>query len=94
MRWSAGEGGDPCALTAAAIAAAAPLLNNSGASTGLGYNFTVNSVSYSSATCANATLTQGLPVTVTVTYPCQLKIFGHNYAPTCVLTASTTQVLQ
>jgi Flp pilus assembly protein TadG len=89
-----GQGGDPCAIAAATIAAAAPLLNNSGsAATGIGYTFLVNSVSYG-ATCSNATLTQGAPVTVTTTYPCVLKIYGHNYAPSCVLTAQTAEVLQ
>ncbi len=88
------QGGDPCSIAAATIAAAAPLLNNSGsASTGIGYTFTVNSVAYGS-TCPNATLNQGATVTVTTTYPCSLKIYGHNYVPSCVLTAQTAEVLQ
>ena len=92
-----GQGGDPCAITASTVAAAAPLLKNTGSSTtGLGYSFTINSVSYtaSPASCNNATLNQGAPVIVTVTYPCVLKVYGHNFAPTCYLTASTTEVLQ
>jgi Flp pilus assembly protein TadG len=89
-----GQGGDPCAIAAATIAASAPTLNNSGsAATGIGYTFLVNSVSYG-ATCANATLTQGASVTVTTTYPCVLKIYGHNYAPSCYLTAQTAEVMQ
>jgi Flp pilus assembly protein TadG len=89
-----GQAGDPCAISAATIAAAAPLLANTGSSsTGLGYGFTVNSVAYGS-TCPTATLNQGASVTVTTTYPCALKVYGHNFAPSCVLTASTTEVLQ
>jgi len=98
---SRGQTNDPCALGAATIAAAAPLLKNTGSTTGLGYSFTVyttatSSTTYSSGTpsCTSAVLTQGQPVTVRVTYPCVLKVFQANYMPTCQLTAQTTEVVQ
>jgi Flp pilus assembly protein TadG len=97
-----GQTGDPCAIAASAIAAAAPLLKNTGnASTGIGMTFTVYTTATAStaytampATCSNAALTQGMPVTVATTYPCLLKVFGANYVPTCTLKAQTTEVVQ
>jgi Flp pilus assembly protein TadG len=40
------------------------------------------------STCTN--LVSGETVTVTIQYPCNLMIFGVNYAPGCTLTAATT----
>jgi len=88
------QGGDACALTAQTVANAAPMLANTGsASTGLGFTMTINSVAYTSS-CASAVLTPGAPVILTVTYPCKLVVYGTNFAPSCKLTASTTEVLQ
>jgi len=40
-------------------------------------------------------LTQGATVTVKVTYPCNLKVFGVNFAPSgCTLTAITAESVQ
>ena len=41
-----------------------------------------------------ASLTQGYQVSVTGTYGCNLTIFGHNFAPSCKLTATTSEVVQ
>lgn len=94
-----GQPGDPCSITAATIAAAAPLMKNTGSTTGLGYTFQVyttatTSQTYTSTTCSTAPLTQGQPVTVTMTYPCVLKVFNANYVPSCTLKARTTEVVQ
>lgn len=92
-----GQGSDPCSLAAATVAAAAPSLKNTGSSTtGFGFTFVIAGTTYTSnpPTCSSATLTQGAPVIVTVTYPCSLKVYGRNLAPTCYLTAQTTEVLQ
>ncbi len=92
-----GQGSDPCSLAAATVAAAAPMLKNTGSSaTGFGFTFVVGGTTYTSnpPTCSSATLTQGAPVVMTVTYPCSLKVYGKNLAPTCYLTAQTTEVLQ
>ena len=89
-----GQGGDPCSLTASTVAAAAPLLQNTGSSaTGLGFTMTINATNYTNS-CTGAVLTQGSPALLTVTYPCHLVIFNKNFAPNCFLTASTTEVLQ
>jgi Flp pilus assembly protein TadG len=89
-----GQGGDACAITASTIAAAAPLLANTGSSTtGLGYNITINGVAYGS-TCPNATLNQGASVIVSTTYPCSLKVYSRTYVSNCYLNASTSEVLQ
>ena len=37
---------------------------------------------------------QNYLASVTVTYPCNLVIFGINFAPSCTLTAQTSQVIQ
>jgi len=37
---------------------------------------------------------QGQAASVTVTYPCNLKLFNYNPAPNCLLTAQTTEVIQ
>jgi len=98
---SRGAGGDPCSVAAAAIAAAAPLLSNSGATTGIGYSFTIYTTTSTSTTfnsspptCSGATLVQGQQVTVSTTYPCSLKIFRVNYVPSCFLKAQTSEVTQ
>ena len=79
-----GQGGDPCAVSVGAIAAAAPLLQNTGSTTGIGYSILV----------AGATLTQGQPVKVTTTYPCSLLLYGVNAFPSCKLTAISAEVIQ
>jgi len=100
---SRGQVTDPCAAGAAAIAAAAPMLNNSGTSSGITYSFTVYttptaSTTYTSSTpsCVSATLTAGQAVTVATTYPCVLHIFSafHLVPPTCAFAAKTTEVVQ
>jgi Flp pilus assembly protein TadG len=96
---------DPCLAVANAVIAAAPNLSSSGAN---GLQLTVQldngAVSYgpvsaSSATCTAGAAylsqsTQGTNVTVTATYSCNLTIFGVNYAPSCVLSSSTTEQMQ
>jgi len=47
-----------------------------------------------SCTSEAADLTQYQQVVVTATYGCNLKIFGHNFAPNCLLTAQTSEAVQ
>lgn len=47
-----------------------------------------------STTGTAADLVQGDNVTVQITYPCQLTIFGTNFAPNCMLTAQTVEAIQ
>jgi Flp pilus assembly protein TadG len=37
---------------------------------------------------------QGLPAQVMATYPCNLTFLGHDFAPGCLLTAQTTELIQ
>ena len=88
---SRGQSTDPCLTTANAVYAAAPTLTKAT----LSFTFVFNGTSYPGATCSNASaLVQGLPAQVTVTYPCSLAVYGTNYAPTCLLTAKTTELVQ
>jgi len=47
-----------------------------------------------SCTAEAADLTQYQQVVVTATYGCNLTIFGHNFAPSCKLTATTSEAVQ
>ena len=47
-----------------------------------------------SCTSAAANLTQYQQVVVTATYGCNLTVFGHNFAPSCKLTATTSEAVQ
>ena len=95
---SRGQYTDPCSKVAAAVAAAAPNLSSSA----LAYTFVLNGTSYPGGSCNSPTTTtgpaanlvQGGIVKVTVTYPCNLRVYGTNYAPNCLLTAQTTELVQ
>jgi hypothetical protein len=50
--------------------------------------------SSSQITGAPAYVIQGEVASVTVTYPCNLVIYGFNYAPNCTLAAQTSEVIQ
>jgi Flp pilus assembly protein TadG len=47
-----------------------------------------------SCTGEAASLTPGQQVVVTATYGCNLTIFGHNFAPSCKLSATTSEAVQ
>ncbi len=89
---------DPCATAASAVQNAAPLLK----AANLTYTFVLNGASFSGSTCSSSSvnsgaagdLVQGQPATITVTYPCALKVYGVNYAPSCILMAKTTELVQ
>ncbi len=89
---------DPCATAASAVQGAAPSLKPAS----LTYSFVLNGASFNGSTCnspsvnsgAAGDLVQGQSATITVTYPCVLKVYGVNYAPNCLLTAKTTELVQ
>jgi Flp pilus assembly protein TadG len=89
---------DPCSDVTTTIAAASTLLK----STKLNYTFNLNGTTYTSSTtptssscpAGTALLSQGKPMTVTVTYPCTLLIYGKNLMPSCTLTAQVTELEQ
>ena len=95
---SRGQTLDPCATTASSVASAAPLLNTAN----ITYAFVLNGTSYSGATCSSSStstgaagnLVQGKAATVTITYPCTLAVYGVNIAPSCVLNAQLTELVQ
>ncbi len=37
---------------------------------------------------------QGQPATVTASYPCNLTVYGYNFAPGCTLTAQSTESVE
>ena len=84
---------DPCSDVSTTIAAASPLLK----AANLKYTFNLNGNVYTNKTTCTAgvaQLLQGFPVTVQVTYPCSLLIYGKNLLPSCTLTAQTTELEQ
>jgi len=89
---------DPCALVYNAVVAAAPSLNPSNMS--FSYTFNGNAQSGSSCSSASTTsgapaqLVQGTPISVTVTYPCSLAIYQANLVPSCLISASLTEIEQ
>jgi Flp pilus assembly protein TadG len=89
---SRGQTTDPCAATATAVGAAAPNLKTAN----LKFSFVLNGTAYSGATCSGAqtNLVEAQTAQVTVTYPCNLKFLGFNPAPSCTLTAQTTERVQ
>jgi Flp pilus assembly protein TadG len=95
---SRGQTTNPCSDAATAIQNAAPTLTPGN----LTYSFVLNGTSYTGSTCSSAdaysgaagNLQTGKSAQVTVSYPCNLQVFGINYAPTCNLTAQITELVQ
>jgi Flp pilus assembly protein TadG len=101
---SRGQTTDPCATTVTAVSGAS--LNLTAAT--LSYTIILNGNSYSgtssgfSPTCSSSSpttgaagnLSQGTPAQVTVTYPCNLAVYGANYGLNCTLKATTTELVQ
>jgi len=108
---SRGQTLNPCTTVSGPVFGATPNLTQSNmlftitigpAPGGSGSSFTLAS-NTANPTCgaANTTsapasdLTQGAMATVKVTYPCNLKVFGVNFAPSgCTLTAQTAESIQ
>jgi Flp pilus assembly protein TadG len=87
---SRGQTSDPCATTVSAFESAAPTLNTSS----LGFTIALNGVNVGGTSCPTATLVEGQPAQVTVTYPCNFS-FIYNFAPpSCTLKALTTEAIQ
>jgi len=93
---------DPCAAVGSAVTAAAPYLTASGTS-GIQLTVSLDNGAYSegptaasgiSCTAGSSYLLQATSATVTATYPCNLTIYGVNYAPNCELHASVTELVQ
>lgn len=95
---SRGQTTDPCKLASAAVESAAPLLTSSN----MAFTTTINGTVFTGATCSSSSTTTGAAgdmvvdttVTLKVTYPCTLTVYGKNYAPSCTLTAQTAEMIQ
>src|SRR5271155_3174527 len=102
---SRGQTVDPCGTAAPPFHGAAPNL----ATANLSFTFTITPPTGSTDTgypattmgyppsCTGAAghMLQGATVQVAVTYPCNLKVFGINYAPGgCTMTAQTAEAIQ
>jgi len=89
---------DPCALTSAAVFAAAPTLKQAN----LTFAYMLNGTPYSGTTCSSgsttsgaaANLVQGKSVQLTVSYPCSLAVYQHTYVPSCTLQAQLTEAVE
>jgi Flp pilus assembly protein TadG len=90
---------DPCGIASSAVIAAAPGLNPSQ----LTFSYSFNGSPYSGTSCSStslltgaaASLAGGTTATVTVSYPCNLSIFGRNFMPSgCSMKASTSEMVQ
>jgi len=99
LAMSRGNTTDPCATAAGAFVNAAPNLKSSS----LKFSYVLNGTSYgtytgsSASTCtAGATNIQnpGVSAKMTVSYPCSLSVFGHNYWPSCNLAVQATEIIQ
>lgn len=84
---------DPCNLVITTFLQTAAFLQPSS----LTFSFVVNGVSYPSTTgCSGnaANTAKGDLVTITVSYPCSLAVYGANLIPGCTLTSQVTEVMQ
>ena len=96
---SRGQTTDPCNLTATTFYGAAPGLTQAN----LTFTIVLDGTNVGGKTCSSgstttgaaADLVAGTPASVTVSYPCNLTIFGINFAPSgCTLTAQTSEDIQ
>ena len=89
---------DPCSAASTAVISASPMLKASN----LTFAYVMNGVAYSGTSCASTSYTSGAPsnlvvntpVTLTVTYPCNLAVYGANIVPNCLLKAQLTEMVQ
>jgi Flp pilus assembly protein TadG len=89
---------DPCAAASTAVISASPLLKASN----LTFAYVINGAAFSGTTCNSSSYTSGAagdlkvntPVTLTVTYPCNLAVYGANIVPNCLLKAQLTEMIQ
>lgn len=76
----------PIANTKSIVFASAPGMDSSKIALGF---LVAGTPCTTEAACATA-LQNGVPATLTLAYPCNLKVMGINFAPNCMLGASTT----
>ena len=94
---SRGSSTDPCAPAYGALKAAAPNFNAT--NLGAGLTVTVNGTASTKGETACATdlgttygASSGKSVSVSATYPCTIGVYGRNFAPTCQLAATVSEL--
>ena len=95
---SRGQITDPCSVASGAVIAASPTMN----SANFTFSYLLNATPYGGTSCSSTStstgpagnLVQGQPITVTVSYPCSLRTYNVNFAPTCNLQSSVTELVQ
>jgi Flp pilus assembly protein TadG len=89
---SRGVSSTPLTTTVSVVQSAAPSLASATLTIALSVNGTTCTTD---TTCTTAlSSAQGLPSTVTATYPCNLTVMGINFAPNCTLSAVTTMMVE
>jgi Flp pilus assembly protein TadG len=83
---SRGQTTNPCQGAVSRLYASATGLDQ----TDIAVTLNVNGTNYSSGTCPNVALNGGAVASVTASYPCEVTIFGIDFAPGCQLQSNTT----
>ena len=87
-----GSSGTPYQDTVNQIYLSAPSLTRANLTIQVSVNGTACSTD---TTCLNALASaQGRPASVSATYPCDLSIMGHDFAPGCTLSSQTTERIE
>ena len=94
---NSGQITDPCSTAATAFYHAAPYLTQSK----LTFSLSLNGTTYTGTSCnssststgAAGNLSSGSPATLTVTYPCNLSVYGRTWS-SFNLVAQTTELVQ
>jgi Flp pilus assembly protein TadG len=89
---------DPCSTASSAVISATPSLKSSN----LTFSLVLNGTTYSGTSCesnsyttgSSANMVQGKTAQLTVTYPCNLRIYRQNSFANCTLTANTAEIIQ
>ncbi len=102
---SRGNTTNPCSLAASTVQSALP---NGMVAASLTFTLVLNGVTFgpytgvSNATCSSSSnttgsagdLQQGKNAQLIVSYPCNLSVYGKNYAPSCTLSSQVTELVQ
>jgi Flp pilus assembly protein TadG len=95
---SRGSTTNPCTTASAAVYAASPRLTQASLTFAIELNGAyvagTAATPVASPSCATAALVSGQQAVVMVQYPCNVKLFSYNPAPTCTLTAQTAEAIQ
>lgn len=95
---SRGVSSDPCSDLSKTVTNGAPLLRSSNLTYSLAItpngSSTTSTYTGTSCTSAAAALTQNATAKVTINYPCNLKVYSRDLAPSCNLQAVDAELVQ